>query len=64
MTRRYNISLFSVFSLFSVGVKAVSTLLFTHKNGDLGAISATEQSFASPISKVESHISDRCLSEY
>lgn len=43
-------------------IKAVSTLLFTHKNGDLGAISATEQSCASPISKAESHISDMCLS--
>ena len=48
--------------LFSLSViKAVSTLLFTHKNGDLGAISATEQSCDLPISKVESHISGRCL---
>ena len=28
-------------------------LLFTHKNGDFGAISATERSCAAPISKVE-----------
>ena len=32
-------------------------LLFTHKNGDFGAISATEQS-AAPVSKEEHHISD------
>ena len=36
-------------------------LLFTHKNDDFGAISITERSCASPSSKVESHISDRCL---
>ena len=35
-------------------------LLFTHKNGDLGALSVTERSCAAPISKVESHISERC----
>ena len=35
-------------------------LLFTHKNGDIGAISVTERSCAAPISKVESQISDRC----
>ena len=35
-------------------------LLFTHKNGDLGAISVTERCCAAPVSKVESHISDRC----
>ena len=33
-------------------------LLFTHKNGDFGAISVTEQSCAALISKAESHISD------
>ena len=33
-------------------------LLFTHKNGDLGAISVTKRSCAEPISRVESHISD------
>ena len=33
-------------------------LLFTHKNGDFGAISVTEGSCAVPISKVERHISD------
>ena len=31
-------------------------LLFTHKNGDFGAISVTERSCAAPISKVESYI--------
>ena len=35
-------------------------LLFTHKNGDFGAISVTERSCTAPISKVESHISGRC----
>ena len=33
-------------------------LLFTQENSDFGAISVTEQSFATPISKVRSHISD------
>ena len=37
-------------------------ILFTRKNGDFGAISATERSCVAPISKVESHISDRCSS--
>ena len=32
--------------------------MFTHKNGDFGAIYVTEQSCAVPISKVESHISN------
>ena len=38
-------------------------LLWTHKNGDFGAISVTERSCAARTgsdSKVESHISDRC----
>ena len=35
-------------------------ILFTQKNGDFGAISVTERSWAAPISKVESHISDSC----
>ena len=37
--------------------------LFTHKNGDFGAISVAERSCAapSPISKVERYISDRFL---
>ena len=30
-------------------------LLLTHKNGDFDAISATKQSFAAPIPKVERH---------
>ena len=34
-------------------------LLFTHKNGDFGAISETLQSCAAPVSKVECFISDR-----
>ena len=35
-------------------------LLFTHKNGDFGEISVKERSCAAPISKMGSHISDRC----
>ena len=35
-------------------------LLFTNKSGDFGAISVTEQSRATPISKVESDIWDSC----
>ena len=38
----------------------ITGLLFTHKKGDFGAISVTERSCAAPISKLESHISDRC----
>ena len=34
-------------------------LLFTHMNRDFGAISATAGSCAAPISKVESHVSNR-----
>ena len=34
--------------------------LFTYKNSDFGAISVTEQSRTALISKVVSHISDRC----
>ena len=35
-------------------------LLFIHKDADFCAISVTERNCAMPISKVESHISDRC----
>ena len=35
-------------------------LLFIHKNGDFGAISVTERSYAAPISNtVERHMSNR-----
>ena len=34
-------------------------LQFKHNNSDFGAISVTERSCASPILKVERHISDR-----
>ena len=34
--------------------------MLTHKNGDFDAISVTEGSCTVPISKVGSHISDRC----
>ena len=33
---------------------------FVHKNGCVGVISMMEQSWAAPIPKAESHISDRC----
>ena len=36
-------------------------LLFTHKNGDFGSISATGRSCTVSISNGESHISDRCV---
>ena len=35
-------------------------LMFTHENGDFGAISVAGRSYEAPISKVESDISDRC----
>ena len=35
-------------------------LLFTHEKGDFGVFSVMERSCAARISKVESHISDRC----
>ena len=35
-------------------------LLFTYENGDFGTISVTERSYAAPISKVVSHILNRC----
>ena len=35
-------------------------ILFTHKNGDFDAISATERSRAALFSKAETHISNRC----
>ena len=36
-------------------------LLFTHENGDFGAVSVKERSCASPILKVGYHISDKFL---
>ena len=35
-------------------------LLFTYENGDFGTISVTERSHTAPISKVVSHILNRC----
>ena len=35
--------------------------LFTHKNGDFGAISITERSCTATILRVDCHISDRFL---
>ena len=46
---------------FCTGTKPhLKGLLFTHKNSDFGAISVKERSCAALISKLESHISDRC----
>ena len=46
---------------FCAGMKTIpGRALFTYKNGDFGAISVTERSRASLISKVKSHISYRC----
>ena len=48
---------------FCVGTKTIPGigLLFTHKNGDFGLISAvTERSCPAPISKMERHIAERC----
>ena len=39
-------------------------LLFTHKNGDFGATSVTERSYAVPILKVERHVSDGFFATY
>ena len=35
-------------------------LLFLHKDCEIGPISVMEQSCATPIYEVESHVSDRC----
>ena len=40
--------------------KNAGGLLFTHENGDFDSISVTKRRCASPISKEESHILDRC----
>ena len=48
---------------FCAGTKPIpdrASLPGTHKNGYSGAISVTERSWAAPVSKVESHISNRC----
>ena len=58
---QYQIGVYTIPDSFSAGTKPYRIwLLFTHKNGDFGAISVTDGSCATPISKVESHISDRC----
>ena len=50
----------ALFTLYWLGFSpARKPCLFTHKNGDLGAISVTERCCAAPVSKEESHISDR-----
>ena len=54
-----------MFTLYEIAFAATGIphrigLLFTHKSADFGAISVTKRSWAAPISKVESHISDRC----
>ena len=48
---------------FCAGTKTIPdrVSVHTHMNGDFGAISVTQQNCATPISKAESHISDRFL---
>ena len=45
---------------FCTGTKTIADRTFTNKNKDLGANAVTERSRSAPISKVESHISDKC----
>ena len=46
---------------FSAATKIIPDRASVHtKNGCGGAISVTERSCAAPISKVASHVSDRC----
>ena len=59
------VSIKLIFTLYSIAFTPAQKqyrrgLLFTHKNGDLGAISVKERSCAARISIVERHISDRC----
>ena len=49
----YRIAFASALKSYRIG------FLFTHKHGDLGGISVTEQSCAALISKVECRISDK-----
>ena len=52
---------YSVPDSFWVGTKTIPDTrasVYTHKNRDFGAISVTERSCATPISKLESHISE------
>ena len=53
---------YTVLDSFCAGTKTIPdrASVYTHKNRDFGAISVTERSCATPISKVESHISDSC----
>ena len=58
----YQIGVHTIPDSFCAGTKTIPdrASVYTHKNRDFGAISATERSCATPISKVESHISDSC----
>ena len=58
-----------MFTLYKIAFAATGIphrigILFTHKSADFGAISATKRSWAAPISKVESHISDEVFILY
>lgn len=53
----------ALFTLYWLGFTPARKLclirhLFTHKDGDFGAISVTERSCSATVTKVESHISD------
>ena len=58
----YRIGVHTIPDSFCAGTKTIPdrASVYTHKNRDFGAISVTERSCATPISKVESHISDSC----
>ena len=58
----YRIGVHTIPDSFCAGTKTIpdGASVYTHKNRDFGAISVTERSCATPISKVESHISDSC----
>ena len=54
----------AMFTLYRIAVAPARKryrewLLFTHENGDSGAISLTERICSAPISIVERHISER-----
>ena len=58
----YRVGVHTIPDSFCAGTKTIPdrASVYTHKNRDFGAISVTERSCATPISKVESHISDSC----
>ena len=45
---------------FCAGTKTILDRTFTNKSDDLGTNSLSERSCSAPISKVESHVLDKC----